>query len=223
MGFGFGRTTATALAVFTLILLSVSSIFYVSGIPVLMELGAEGLFTFLLFATYFGHLKPYLQSGPREHVPNNQKLPSPRLAGRTGVKGLADGICLCPPPFGSVRKQCCAPVSVSRPCRLVSCHRVDSAFLMLCPRVCPPSCLVSLSHLIASHCVGPIPEERNVHKLSTDLLPSNRFDLPSRSVLLSCSLLYDAPGGVFQSSSVCPSCVLLSTGREETWGISSTF
>ena len=65
MGFGFGRTTATALAVFTLILLSVSSIFYVSGIPVLMELGAEGLFTFLLFATYFGHLKPYLQSGPR--------------------------------------------------------------------------------------------------------------------------------------------------------------
>ena len=126
MGFGFGRTTATALAVFTLILLSVSSIFYVSGIPVLMELGAEGLFTFLLFATYFGHLKPYLQSGPREHVPNNQKLPSPRLAGRTGVKGLADGICLCPPPFGSVRKQCCAPVSVSRPCRFQHLLRVLS-------------------------------------------------------------------------------------------------
>jgi len=70
MGFGFGRTTATALAVLTLILLSVSSIFYVSGIPVLMELGAEGLFTFLLFATYFGHLKPYLQSGDMGHFLN---------------------------------------------------------------------------------------------------------------------------------------------------------
>ena len=80
MGFGFGRFTATVLAVLTLVLMSVSSIFYVSGVPVLMELGAEGLFTFLLFATYFAHLKPYLQSG--HGIPGNAR----------------EGLAVSPPP-----------------------------------------------------------------------------------------------------------------------------
>eukprot|EP00439_Symbiodinium_sp_Y106_P045329 s1988_g5.t1 len=60
---GLGRCTARLCAVLAVMLLLVSSLLYMSGAAIHVEMGALGFLTFLLVSTYFGHLKPYLQSG----------------------------------------------------------------------------------------------------------------------------------------------------------------
>ncbi|CAE7522014.1 unnamed protein product, partial [Symbiodinium pilosum] len=73
VGYGFGRPAATFFAALVLITLRVSSLLYASGLPALMELGAIGLLGFLLGATYFAHLKPFLRSGEKAHFQHLQK------------------------------------------------------------------------------------------------------------------------------------------------------
>ena len=60
---GLGRCTARRCALLVVMLLLVSSFLYMSGVAILVELGALGFLSFLLVSTYFSHLKPYLQSG----------------------------------------------------------------------------------------------------------------------------------------------------------------
>ncbi|CAE7038490.1 hypothetical protein AK812_SmicGene13921 [Symbiodinium microadriaticum] len=70
---GLGRCTARRCALLVVMLLLVSSFLYMSGVAILVELGALGFLSFLLVSTYFSHLKPYLQSGEKIHYLHIQK------------------------------------------------------------------------------------------------------------------------------------------------------
>ncbi|CAK9017061.1 unnamed protein product [Durusdinium trenchii] len=65
---GMGVPCPTVSTIACILDIFLGSILYLTGVPVLMEWGAEFLLIFLLLASYYGHFKPWMQTKEEFHT-----------------------------------------------------------------------------------------------------------------------------------------------------------